>query len=107
MRKSQGFIYFENILLEKRLAEKNVMERDLEKKDQALQVAVLRIRDLEYAKENYLEFQDQAKVVDQIYRCLKIREFRIQSVVGDHFSSPKMEKKNRDFPQKIHLISKK
>ncbi|KAH0815712.1 hypothetical protein GEV33_007078 [Tenebrio molitor] len=46
---------------EKRLAEKNVMERDLEKKDQALQVAVLRIRDLEYAKENYLEFQDQAK----------------------------------------------
>jgi hypothetical protein len=27
--------------------------------------------------------------------CLKIREFRIQSVVGDHFSSPNMEiKKN-------------
>jgi hypothetical protein len=24
-------------------------------------------------------------------RCLKIREFRIQSVVGDHFSSPNME----------------
>jgi hypothetical protein len=35
--------------------------------------------------------------------CLKIREFRIQSVVGDHFSSPNMEiKKNRDSPTKIH-----
>jgi hypothetical protein len=31
--------------------------------------------------------------------CLKIREFRIQSVVGDYFSSPNMEiKKNRDSP---------
>jgi hypothetical protein len=31
----------------------------------------------------------------KIYRCLKIREFRIQNVVGDHFSSPNMEiKKN-------------
>jgi hypothetical protein len=27
--------------------------------------------------------------------CLKIREFRIQSVVGDHFSSPNMEIKKK------------
>jgi hypothetical protein len=38
-------------------------------------------------------------------RCLKIREFQIQSVVGDHFSSPNMEiKKNRDSPHKDTLI---
>jgi hypothetical protein len=38
-------------------------------------------------------------------RCLKIREFQIQSVVGDHFSSPNMEiKKNRDSPHKDKLI---
>jgi hypothetical protein len=35
--------------------------------------------------------------------CLKIREFRIQSVVGDHFSSPNMEKKNRDFPPQRYI----
>jgi hypothetical protein len=34
--------------------------------------------------------------------CLKIREFRIQSVVGNQSSSPNMEikKKNRDSPHK-------
>jgi hypothetical protein len=37
--------------------------------------------------------------------CLKISEFRIQSVVGDHFSSPNMEiKKNRDSPHKDTLV---
>jgi hypothetical protein len=37
--------------------------------------------------------------------CLKIREFRIQSVVGDHFSSPNIEiKKIRDSPHKDTLI---
>jgi hypothetical protein len=30
--------------------------------------------------------------------CLKIREFRIQSVVGDHFSSPNMEIKKKNVP---------
>jgi hypothetical protein len=30
--------------------------------------------------------------------CLKIREFRIQSVVGDHFSSPNMEIKKKSGP---------
>jgi hypothetical protein len=30
--------------------------------------------------------------------CLKIREFRIQSVVGDHFSSPNMEIKKKMSP---------
>jgi hypothetical protein len=28
--------------------------------------------------------------------CLTIREFRIQSVVGDHFSSPNMEIKKEE-----------
>jgi hypothetical protein len=38
--------------------------------------------------------------------CLKIREFQIQSVVGNHFSSPNMEiKKNRDSPtKKVHSL---
>jgi hypothetical protein len=27
--------------------------------------------------------------------CLEIREFRIQSIVGDHFSSPNMEIKKK------------
>jgi hypothetical protein len=43
--------------------------------------------------------------------CLKIREFRIQSVVGDHFSSPNMEiKKKSGLPprryigQKVHSL---
>jgi hypothetical protein len=37
--------------------------------------------------------------------CLKIREFRIQSVVGDHFNSPNMEikKKIGTPPTKIFL----
>jgi hypothetical protein len=38
------------------------------------------------------------KFMPNVYRitgCLKIRDFQIQSVVGDHFSSPNMEiKKN-------------
>jgi hypothetical protein len=35
--------------------------------------------------------------------CLKIREFQIRTVVGDHFSSPNMEiKKILDSPTKIH-----
>jgi hypothetical protein len=37
--------------------------------------------------------------------CLKIGEFRIQSVVGDHFSRPNMEiKKNRNSPHKDTLV---
>jgi hypothetical protein len=39
------------------------------------------------------------------YRCLKIREFRIQSVVRDPFSSPNMEIKKKKIgtpPTKIH-----
>jgi hypothetical protein len=38
--------------------------------------------------------------------CLKIREFRIQSVVGDHFSSPNMEikKKKSELPHKDTLV---
>jgi hypothetical protein len=38
--------------------------------------------------------------------CLKIPEFRNQSVVGDHFGSPNMEikKKNRDSPHKDTLV---
>jgi hypothetical protein len=37
----------------------------------------------------------------KITRCLKIREFRMQSVVGYHFSSPNMEIKKNP-PTKIH-----
>jgi hypothetical protein len=37
--------------------------------------------------------------------CLKIREFRIQRVVRDHFSSPNIEIiKNRDSPHKDTLV---
>jgi hypothetical protein len=40
--------------------------------------------------------------------CLKIREFQIQSVVGDHFSSPNMEiKKIRTPPTKINWFGLK
>jgi hypothetical protein len=36
--------------------------------------------------------------------CLKIREFRIQSVVGDHFSSPNMEiKKKSGLPPQRYI----
>jgi hypothetical protein len=44
--------------------------------------------------------------------CLKIRELRIQSVVGDHFSSPNMEiKKKSGLPPsryiglKVHFLN--
>jgi hypothetical protein len=37
--------------------------------------------------------------------CLNTREFRIQSVVGDHFSCPNLEiKKNRDSSLKDTLV---
>jgi hypothetical protein len=36
--------------------------------------------------------------------CLKIREFRIQSVVGDHCSSPNMEiKKKSALPRQLKI----
>jgi hypothetical protein len=35
--------------------------------------------------------------------CLKIREFRIQSVVGDHFSSPNMEIKKTGLPPQRYI----
>lgn len=54
-------------ILEKRLSEKNSLERDLELKDQALQKAKLYIKELEYAKENIVEFQEQAKVKYSTY----------------------------------------
>jgi hypothetical protein len=39
-----------------------------------------------------------------MYRCPKISEFRIQSVVGDHFSSPNMEiKKKSGLPPQRHI----
>nr|CAI5865444.1 unnamed protein product [Callosobruchus analis] len=45
----------------KRLAEHNASERNLEQKEQALQRARLQIKELEYAKETFLEYQGQAK----------------------------------------------
>lgn len=50
------------IFLGKRLCADNSLRRDLELKEQELQKAKLHIKDLEYAKENFLEFQEQAKV---------------------------------------------
>nr|CAH7713945.1 unnamed protein product [Callosobruchus chinensis] len=47
--------------LEKRLSEHNASERSLEQKEQALQRARLQIKELEYAKETFLEYQEQAK----------------------------------------------
>jgi hypothetical protein len=39
--------------------------------------------------------------------CLKIRKFRIQSVVGDHFSSPNMEiKKKSEVSHKDTVVDK-
>jgi hypothetical protein len=49
-----------------------------------------------------------ARTKSSIYRVSQIREFQIQSVVGDHFSSPNMEiKKNRDSPHKDTVADKK
>ncbi|CAH0550480.1 unnamed protein product [Brassicogethes aeneus] len=47
--------------LDKRITEKVNLEKDLELKEQAFQKAKLRIKELEYAKDNFLEFQEQAK----------------------------------------------
>ncbi|XP_031327824.1 mitotic spindle assembly checkpoint protein MAD1 isoform X2 [Photinus pyralis] len=47
--------------LEKRLMEKSEVERNLELKDQAWQRARLELKDLEYIRENYLEYQQQIK----------------------------------------------
>lgn len=53
-------------VLQARLSEINSNEREMDKKDQALQAALLRIKELEYAKENFLESQQQAKVHFQL-----------------------------------------
>lgn len=44
------------------MSEKNSTERDLELKEQALQKAQLRVKELEFAQESYQEYQQQAKV---------------------------------------------
>lgn len=46
----------------KQLSEDNALRRELDLKDQELLKAKLYIKDLEYSKENFLEFQEQAKV---------------------------------------------
>jgi hypothetical protein len=65
------------------------------------------------AKRNVVCCQGRSKILnhkeiffkEEYTGCLKIREFRIQSVVGDHFSSPNMEiKKNRDSPHRDTLV---
>lgn len=50
------------IYLGKQFSEVNDVRRELELKEQELQKSKLYIKDLEYAKENFLEFQVQAKV---------------------------------------------
>jgi hypothetical protein len=43
-------------------------------------------------------------IIQSYTGCLKIREFRIQSVVGDHFSSPNMEiKKKSGLPPQRYI----
>lgn len=51
------------IFAEKRLQEKLEIERNLEMKEHALQKAQLYIKELEYAKDTYMEFQELAKVL--------------------------------------------
>jgi hypothetical protein len=46
----------------------------------------------ERIRQKYLEkILGQVRIFSNYTGCLKIREFRIQGVVGDHFSSPNME----------------
>lgn len=47
--------------LEKRLSMKNEVERNLELKDQAWQRVRLELKDLEYIRDNYIEYQQQIK----------------------------------------------
>jgi hypothetical protein len=44
------------------------------------------------------------KKIDTHTGCLRIREFQIQSVVGDHFSSPNLEiKKKSGLPPQRYI----
>ncbi|KAK4884262.1 hypothetical protein RN001_000533 [Aquatica leii] len=47
--------------LGKRLSEKNEVERNLELKEQACQRARLELKELEYVRDNYVEYQQQVK----------------------------------------------
>ncbi|KAF5283857.1 hypothetical protein FQA39_LY04677 [Lamprigera yunnana] len=47
--------------LEKRLLEKNEVERSLEMKEHACQRSRLELKELEYVRDNYLEYQQQVK----------------------------------------------
>ncbi|XP_057656026.1 mitotic spindle assembly checkpoint protein MAD1 [Diorhabda carinulata] len=51
--------------LGKRISEDNAIQRDLELKEQELLKARLYIKELEYAKESYREFQEQGKTQSQ------------------------------------------
>lgn len=50
----------------KQLSEDNALRRELDLKEQELLKAKLYIKDLEYAKENFLEYQEQAKVIQDL-----------------------------------------
>ncbi|XP_018334311.1 mitotic spindle assembly checkpoint protein MAD1 [Agrilus planipennis] len=52
--------------LEKQLLAKNEIERELEKKQQALLKVTLQLKDLEYVKDNYAEYQQLTKA--QLYK---------------------------------------
>jgi hypothetical protein len=71
------------------------------------------VRFLTYHFENNFQEETFCVVIPSylLYGCLKIREFRIQSIVGDHFSSPNMEIKTKSglLPQryidlKVHSL---
>lgn len=58
------------LFLENRLSEKNSVDRELEMKKQELRKAQLQIKELEFDRETYLEFKQQAKV------CMFVRFFK-------------------------------
>jgi hypothetical protein len=70
----------------------------------------LRFLKLNIVKKSSLYVLFKIELPMRYTRCLKIREFRIQSVVGDHLSSLNMEKKSRLLPQryigmKVHFLN--
>ncbi|XP_023016891.2 mitotic arrest-deficient 1 [Leptinotarsa decemlineata] len=60
--------------LAKRLDENTYFQKEYEIKDQELRKAKLHIKDLEYAKENFMEFQEQAKT--QAYKLANYVELQ-------------------------------
>jgi hypothetical protein len=59
---------------------------------------------LQMTNSDFLNVNFQIFFFHLIYKCRKIRKFRIQSIAGDHFSSPKMEiKKKSGLPPQRYI----